>query len=267
MVCLGDGNSLNVSAIVHSQFQNGEEVAQSYLAKEACQIAICRDGKVIRHPDRTGFAQTIVEIWFEQVCTGAFYTPQRGDTIVDAWANIGLFSLWSARNFPGCRVLAFEPFAENYRLLEANLAAARICDVEAFPVALAGEFGFAAMSDGGMRSLDHRLGVVVDSATHTSDVRTIPFSEIIRLAGGAVTLFKYDIEGAEYDLFERADCRDLRSVSRYAMEYHDNLRPGTLDLLTRRLASTHEVLTRPISDFGYGMVYATLKSPPSLFSI
>ena len=93
-----------------------------------------------------------------------------------------------------------------------------------------------------------------------SCVRTVSFSEVIRLAGGAVALFKCDIEGSEYDLFERAKPQDLRAVSRYAIEYHDNLRPGTLDLLRRRLAPTHDVRTRSVGDPGFGMLYATVKS-------
>jgi FkbM family methyltransferase len=249
---------------LHSQFQNSEELIRSYLARKPCQAAVCRDGTVIRHPNRTGLAQTILEIWFEQVYTGAFYCPRPGDTIVDAGANVGLFSLWIARTCPGCRVLAFEAFAENFRLLEANLAAGKTCGVEAFPTGLAGKIGFAMMHDGGMRSLDHRLEVLAEARTDKSDIRTISFSEVIRMAGGAVALFKCDIEGSEYDLFESAEPQDLRAVSRYAIEYHDILRPGTLDLLRRRLASTHDILTRPARDPGYGMLYATVKSLPSL---
>jgi len=129
------------------QFQNGEELVRSYLAREPCQTAVCRDGTIIRHPDRTGLAQTILEVWFEQVYTGKFYRPRPGDTIVDAGANVGLFSLLIARTCLGCRVLAFEPFTENFQLLEANLAAAQTSGVEAIPAGLAGEIGFGVMRE------------------------------------------------------------------------------------------------------------------------
>jgi FkbM family methyltransferase len=243
------------------QFQNGDELARTYLAKEPCEAAICRDGTNIRHPNRTGLAQTILEVWFDQVYTGKFYHPRPGDTIVDAGANIGLFSLWIARTCPGCRVLAFEPFTENFQLLEANLAASRIRGVEAIPAGLAGEIGCGVMRDGGIRSLDHRLEVVGNKTADDSGVRTISFSEVLRLAGGSVNLFKCDIEGSEYELIQHAEPHELRAVSRYAIEYHEAIRPGTLQLLRSRLAATHNVMTCPAGDLGYGMLYAKLKSP------
>lgn len=75
------------------------------------------------------------------------------------------------------------------------------------------------------------------------------------MSGGEIALFKCDIEGSEHDLFARAEARDLESIARFAIEYHDNLRPGTLDLIRRRLAPTHEVVTCPAGDRGYGMLY------------
>lgn len=242
------------------EFQNGEELVRSYLAREPCQTAVCRDGTIIRHPNRTGLAQTILEVWFDQVYTGKFYHPRPGDTIVDAGANIGLFSLWIARTCPGCRILAFEPFAENFRLLETNVAAARIDGVEAIPAGLAGGIGCGVMRDGGTRSLDHRLEVTNNKTAHDSEVRTISFSEVLRLARGSVALFKCDIEGSEYELIQHASPDELGAVSRYAIEYHEAISPGTVHLLRSRLAATHDVMTRPGGDLGYGMLYAKLKS-------
>lgn len=161
-----------------------------------------------------------------------------------------MFSLLIARTCPGCRILAFEPFAENFRLLEANLAEARIYGVEAIPAGLAGGIGFGVMRDGGMRSLDHRLEVMGNKTEDNSEVRTIPFSEVLRLAGGSVALFKCDIEGSEYELIQCAAPHELRAVSRYAIEYHEVIRPGTLHLLRSRLAATHDrssTVVRPFS--------------------
>ena len=52
--------------------------------------------------------------------------------------------------------------------------------------------------------------------------------------------------------------KDLRRVRRYAIEYHDNIRPGTSELLRQRLGETHELVVRP-SPGGYGMMYGTAK--------
>ena len=82
-------------------FANGEALASSYLNGTPCDEAVCRDGMVIRHPPgRSALAQMLLEVWFDEVYTGAFYSPQPGDTVVDAGANIGLFSLLIGRRQP-----------------------------------------------------------------------------------------------------------------------------------------------------------------------
>ena len=243
-------------------FLNGEELARSYLNRTACDRAICRDGTVIRHPTgRTGLAGMILEIWYDEVYTGRFYAPAPGDVVIDAGANIGLFSLLIARRQPACAVFAFEPFEENFRVLTENLGAAGASGVRAFPFALAGKSGAAAMGDGGTRSQDHQLvaAPVIDGAN--PDVRCYTLAEVLDLTGAdTVQLFKCDIEGSEQDLFSRATADVLRRCQRYAIEYHDKLRPGTLQLLMDRLGPTHVLDVRPAGEGGYGMLYAVAKA-------
>jgi hypothetical protein len=74
-----------------------------------------------------------------------------------------------------------------------------------------------------------------------------------------IALFKCDIEGSEFDLFEAATDERLARVSRYAIEYHDHIRPGTLSMLSQRLGATHVLSAQPAPDGGYGMLYAVAK--------
>lgn len=246
-------------------FRNGEELLRSFVTKTACDTAVCRDGIEIRHPPgRTGLALMLIEVWFEHVYTGAFFTPRPGDTIIDAGANIGVFSLLLSRTEPSCRVFAFEPFAENFQLLQSNLLAAKADNVLPFRIALAGETGNREMLDGGKRSQDHRLAEADSSAAGASVIPTASFAEVLGQVGpGPIALFKCDIEGSEHDLFLKANDEELRRVQRYAIEYHDNIRPGTLALLQRRLGREYEVMVKaddPKDAGGYGMLYATRKA-------
>jgi FkbM family methyltransferase len=217
---------------------------------------------MIRHPHaRTGLAGMILEVWYDEVYTGRFYTPAPGDVIVDAGANIGLFSLLVCRLQPDCKVFAFEPFEENYRLLTENLAAAGASAVRAFPFGLAGESGVSVITDGGGRSQDHRLTANKSDAPGCFIIRTCSLAEVLQMTGAeTVHLFKCDIEGAEHDLFAAATDDTLRRVRRYAIEYHDNIRPGTLDLLVERLGPSHVIDVQPASEGGYGMLYAANKT-------
>jgi FkbM family methyltransferase len=247
---------------LRKNFVNAEELLRSLSTKVACDRAICRDGLVIQHPPgRTALVQMLLEVWLEQVYTKDFYVPAAGDVVVDAGANIGLFSLLIARMCPACRVLAFEPFEENYRVLSANLAAARATGVTPTLGAVSGASGFAGMVDVGVRSQDHRLGPSSDSAVSGPAVRTFALSEILEMAGTAtIALFKCDIEGSEHDVFAEATPDLLGHFERFAIEYHDNLRPGTLQLLRHRLGPSHEVRVVPDGDYGYGMLYAVRRA-------
>jgi FkbM family methyltransferase len=205
----------------------------------------------------------ILEVWFDEVYTGAFYAPRSGDFIIDAGANIGLFSLLIARKHPGCQVVAFEPFEENYRLLQENLAAARALEVRTFQTALAGESTIGQMVDGGGRSQDHRLKTVTAAGPDCSVIRTWTLSDVLALCEtDSVALFKCDIEGSEYDVFRQADPRDLARIRRYAIEYHDNIRAGILELLQDRLRKTHDLVVKSAHGEKYGMIYATARFQP-----
>ncbi len=244
-------------------FRNGDELVRSYLAKTPCGRAVCQDGSEVRHPPgRVGFAQMILEVWWDDVYTRDFYTPSAGDVVVDAGANIGLFSLLVARKQLGCKVIAFEPFEENYQLLLGNLSAAKVQNVEVVQAALGGSTSIGVMNDGGRRSQDHRLTPAPDAEVGPDAVKICSFSDMIALAGTAqIALLKCDIEGSEHDFIGQAESADLAKVRKYAIEYHDHVRPGTLALLQDRLRTTHDLEVHPDKQTPeYGMIYASTKT-------
>lgn len=59
-----------------------------------------------------------------------------GSVVLDAGANIGLFSLWIARRAAGARLYCFEPVPETYRILERN-AREHLPGARLFPCGLA----------------------------------------------------------------------------------------------------------------------------------
>jgi FkbM family methyltransferase len=243
-------------AFLARSFRNGLALARRYRRKQPCGRAVLWDGTEFRHPaDRTGLAETILEIWYDRVYTGDFYRPRSGDVVIDAGANVGLFCVWLARQQPGCCVLAFEPFAENHRLLEENIRAARVSNVGAHRAGLGGATGRGVMESVGARSLDHRM----HEGAGDGSVPVYSFADALKLAkADRIALFKIDIEGSEYDLFETAEAPDIALVDRFAIEYHEHTRPGVVELLTARLSPTHTVAVHPGGP-GYGMLYATLK--------
>ncbi|KAI6754818.1 hypothetical protein HG530_012570 [Fusarium avenaceum] len=56
--------------------------------------------------------------------------------IIDAGANIGLYTLFAKKNYPDAQVLAFEPAAETVNILKQNVALHELSGVEIYDCAL-----------------------------------------------------------------------------------------------------------------------------------
>jgi FkbM family methyltransferase len=110
-----------------------------------------------------------------------------GDVFYDLGANVGYFSLVAAAL--GARVVAFEPFPDNLRLLQRN---AEGRDVEVRPVAVSDREGFASF-EAGPTSQDGKLG--------EGDL-TVPTVAL----DGDPTFVKVDVEGAELDVVRGMRC-------------------------------------------------------------
>jgi FkbM family methyltransferase len=250
-------------------FRNGATLVRCLRAGQPCNELVLWDGTRIAHPaDREGLLEGLQEIWLERVYTRGFYRPGDGDVIVDAGANIGLFAIQMARENRRCRVIALEPFAENFTCLQANVSHACPDNVRCYAVALGAQFGSGEMESVGTRSLDHvlrmqRPGAEPRSTTTATlpGVRVVPLANLFELAGAeAIDFLKVDIEGSEHDAFAAATPEIVGRIKRIAMEYHDNIVPGTLALLRRVLAPTHEITVRVSPSGGDGVLLAQLRS-------
>ncbi len=242
-------------ASVMLRFRNGHTMVQRMRASEPCDEVVLWDGTRISHPPgRGGLWEAVSELWLDHVYTDGFYFPADGDVIIDAGANVGIFAIQMARQNTLCRVIALEPFAENFRYLQANVAGACPKNVTCYEVALGAEFSKGQMQATGSRSLDHVLRV--DSSA-TDGTPVIPLSGLFELAKvEEIDFLKVDIEGSENSVFAAATPDVLRRFKLIAMEYHDLIVPGTLELLRRALTPTHEITVRPSQLEGCGILLA-----------
>jgi hypothetical protein len=106
----------------------------------------------------------------------------------------------------------------------------------------------------GSRSLDHVLRVDPAAADGTP---VIPLGGLFDLARAQeIDFLKIDIEGSEHNVFAATSPDVLARFKRIAMEYHDHIVPGTLELLRRVLRPTHEITVRPSKMEGCGILLA-----------
>ncbi|KAI8954682.1 FkbM family methyltransferase [Xylaria longipes] len=73
---------------------------------------------------------------FEDGCYDISNLPE-APFVIDAGANVGLFSLYVKNKFPSSKIIAFEPAPETYDILRRNLELHNISDVEALSLGLA----------------------------------------------------------------------------------------------------------------------------------
>jgi FkbM family methyltransferase len=242
-------------------FRNFPELIQAVRKNTICSQTALWNGLRISHPsDQNGFASVLVETWVEEAYTArGFYLPRDGDVVFDIGANVGVFSLYLA-SASRCRVIALEPFPENFEYLQRNVRDNHLDNVEMHRMALNGATSRAYMQRVGNRSLDH---VLTHDASNVSafETTTCTLAELLDLTHvETAALLKMDIEGSEKAVFEQATPKTLSRFARIALEYHDNLQPGTLDVLRRRLTATHEFEISRSTVKGCGIIRAILRN-------
>lgn len=183
-----------------------------------------------------------------------FYLPDPGDTVLDVGANIGMFMLYLQSRARGIRVHCFEPASSTRRCLMRNVETNHLERyVSVHEVAVSGTRGMAhlkAAPMSGQRSFFASQFVYPD---RQESVRCVPLDEALEAcATPTVDLLKVDVEGAEIDIFEGATPAMWSRVRRVSVEFHDLIRPGCRDRVTRvlRAQGFHDIRTETVPPMG-----------------
>lgn len=176
---------------------------------------------------RTGIAPVLIDEIFSDnykviqrgLCFG------KGDVIVDAGANEGIFSVMMAKLFPEARIYAFEPVNKTYRDLLFNISVNEVDNVYPFCVGFSNIRGKETMNvhkdlSGGSSRVDtysegNHDRVECEFALLDDLLDKFFFIDRIRL-------LKMDIEGSEYDALYNSSV--LPRVDNFVGEFHINSR-------------------------------------------
>lgn len=146
---------------------------------------------------------------------------QPGWCVVDAGANIGVFSLRAAR--AGCaRVLAIEPDPNTFARLTRHVHLNRADAVIPLAVAAGAEPGRAIYRRGSASTTGRLLRVRESSSTNAAEI-VVEIEQLARLLDRhgfpIVDLLKIDVEGGEAAVLKGA-APALARIARVVMEYH-----------------------------------------------
>ena len=164
-------------------------------------------GLRVAYPDRTIWLHQFLEI-FAADCYGLRRLTPRA-RVVDAGANIGVFTLCALWRQPGAQVVAIEPDPANLEYLRRNVAPWTAGQVQIVPAAL------------GLRPGTTRLDGAESDALRTGAAggREVDVRALEPYLREPVDLLKMDIEGAECDALRSAG-DGLRRVRRVVFEHH-----------------------------------------------
>jgi FkbM family methyltransferase len=171
--------------------------------------------------DNDYFARTFISsgvYFFEGPYENQAVKIQSGDCVIDAGANLGLFTvLASGKIGASGRLYAFEPVTRTRRLLEQNIQANGLTNVQVEPLALGRQTGpvtFNIPADLGSSSAVFSAGEL-----HSLDSEIVPMETLDNLVAAGeifrVDFIKADIEGGERDL--------LRGAAETIKKFHPRL--------------------------------------------
>jgi FkbM family methyltransferase len=137
--------------------------------------------------------------------------------IIDIGANIGVFSLYAARN-GACRIFAYEPNSESFQRLLQNIQANRLENVIApFQLAVTDRNGENVKFPKKSSAYNSILGA--DDASDFEMIETINLATITENIE-RVDLLKIDCEGSEYDILLKSGKGVFDKMQNIRMEYH-----------------------------------------------
>ncbi len=169
------------------------------------------DDLSLRVPDIASFLFSYQEIFVDE--SYAFPAENPAPYIIDCGANIGLSVLYFKRRFPRAKIMAFEPDPGIFAVLQENMLANGITDVDLINKAVWTsntnlEFSSSG-ADSGRIALNSDTNLVTVPATRLSTI----------LGQRPVDFLKMDIEGAEIEVIK--DCAQELAQIRYVfVEFH-----------------------------------------------
>jgi FkbM family methyltransferase len=165
--------------------------------------------RALSFPAERALARDVIDIWLDDdYGLGAITGSVR--TVLDIGANVGLFSLWAWRHFPGACIHSYEPNPAIQSHLTANLRG--LPNVTIWAQGVSDRPGRARLDAGCGSQLPHT------TADEAGEIALVDLRTALNRVGGQVDLMKLDCEGAEWAIFRDAEA--FVTVRELRMEYH-----------------------------------------------
>lgn len=170
------------------------------------------------------------------------------ENIIDCGSNIGLSVLYFNRLYPQSRILAFEPDADTFALLNENVVNNDSPHVQIFQLAL---------SDMDSTDVDFyrnpkrkdALTMSMFQSNEKTDRISVPSRQLSTFITADIDLLKIDVEGAELLILQDlVDNRKIQFIRQIIIEYHPTITGQSVESLIKLLeendfSCTHQIDT------------------------
>lgn len=199
------------------------------------------------------------EVWITKIYDKYGIRVEKGDTVIDIGAQIGFFSIYAAELSQTGNVYAFEPFIENFQMLENHKKINKKDNLFVYNVGVSDKEGAQTLylspdnNTGG-----HSLYLKKNDSNKKIEIQTIrlnDFCEKEQLL--KIDFLKLDCEGAEFDILKSNEAI-LAKVDKIIMECHpydDNTVDDMVKLLERNGFSILSDVNSSVT--GVTMLYAS----------
>jgi FkbM family methyltransferase len=201
-------------------FTNWRQIVRVYAGGEMPNgfTAYGRNGFAIPLKDPTDVQTTWVVF-----CTGDYFVPYGSATVLDLGANIGAFSVYASRCRGAHRIYAVEPVAATFAILQTNIEANGLTNVQLVRKGIAARSGRRTIHLGTTSqhaSLIHRGDPQYESG-NTENVDVVTLEDLFReLRLDEIDMVKMDCEGGEVEAILAASDATLRRIKHLSLEYH-----------------------------------------------
>jgi FkbM family methyltransferase len=148
-----------------------------------------------------------------------FKSSTKSPLIFDCGSNIGISILYFKIFHPACRIVAFEPDPQNFRLLKMNVEVNKMEKVTLYSCALGKQDGTCKLfnTQAGKGGLNSSI-YANESNTNFSEV---PMKKLSGFIYEKIDFLKMDVEGAEAEIIrELSETEKLNRIKEVVLEFH-----------------------------------------------
>ena len=188
--------------------------------KEEMVTYILRNGLIIKNKFYKNSHRIFNEMWIYECYNPKGFKIKEGDTVIDIGANCGYFSLYAATKNKTGKIYAFEPVAENFKILKKNVENNQIKNIVLINKAVSNKTGESKIFINEDCDWSHSTFKNIAGSKKNEKIKTISFKDFIKNNKIVhINFLKIDCEGSEYEIIY--GIKDfLKNIDKISGEIH-----------------------------------------------